>query len=123
MRCAEQGWSPSRSLAHPGSRIGGSTVLSGEHPGNRARPGMRLNRQQAGMALGDMEHDRPGLEQAGSACFIGRNLPARMQRQMGGPLHRAERNQTHRVSLARFSRFFERPAHARVTRQALAAIG
>jgi hypothetical protein len=34
----------------------------GEHPGDRARPGIRIVWQQARMALRDMEHDRPGLE-------------------------------------------------------------
>ena len=36
--------------------------LGGEHPGDRPRPGIRLVRQQAGMALRDMEHDRAGFE-------------------------------------------------------------
>ena len=100
MRCADQGLSLSRSLAFANSRIGGSTVPSGEHAGNRARPGIGLNRQQARMALRDVEHDRPGLEQAEIAFFIGRYLPERMQRQMGGLLHRLERNRAHLVRLA-----------------------
>ena len=40
----------------------------------------------AGMALRDVEHDRARLEQAEIALFVGRNLPERMQRQMGGML-------------------------------------
>ena len=39
-------------------------VKRGEHPCDRARPGIRIVRQQARMALGDMEHDRPGFETA-----------------------------------------------------------
>ena len=42
------------------------------------------------MALGDMEHDCPGLEQREIAFFVGRNLPERMKRQMGGLLHGLE---------------------------------
>ena len=72
------------------------------------------------MALGDMEHDRPCLEQREIAFFIGRNLAKRMKRQMRGFLHRTERNKANLVGLAHF---FKRPANARITRQSLAAIG
>jgi hypothetical protein len=72
------------------------------------------------MALRDMEHDRPRLEQAEIAFFVGRNLPERMKRQMCGFLHRPERNKT---NLVRLAHFFQRPANARITRQSLAAIG
>ena len=48
------------------------------------------------MALRDMKHDRPGLEQREIAFLIGRNLPERMERQMRGFLHRA--NETRRTS-------------------------
>jgi hypothetical protein len=72
------------------------------------------------MALGDMEHDRPCLEQSEIAFLIGRNLTERMQRPMRGFLHRLERNKTNLVGLADF---FKRPANARITRQSLAAIG
>jgi hypothetical protein len=72
------------------------------------------------MALGDMEHDRPRLEQGKIAFFIGRNLPERMKRSMRGFLHRTERNKT---NLVRLAHFFKRPANAHVTRQSLAAIG
>src|SRR5829696_5676094 len=71
------------------------------------------------MALRDMEHDRPRLEQDEITFFIGRNLPERMQCEMRGFLHRFERKKTHVVRLADF---FERPANAHVTRQSLAAI-
>jgi hypothetical protein len=72
------------------------------------------------MALGDMEDDRPGLEQGEIAFLVGRNLAERMKRQMRGFLHRAERNKANLVGLAHF---FKRPANARIARQSLAAIG
>jgi hypothetical protein len=72
------------------------------------------------MALGDVEDDRAGLEQGQAAFLIGRDLAERMQRQVRGLLHRAEGHQAH---LVRQARFFERPAHARVARQSLAAVG
>ena len=72
------------------------------------------------MALGDMEHDRAGLEQGEIALLIGRNLPERMQRKMGGLLHRRERHQADVVGLAHF---LERPANAHVARLPLAAVG
>src|SRR5882757_53301 len=75
---------------------------------------------QAGVALRGMEHDRPRLLQAEIAFFVGRNLPERMKRQMGGFLHRPERNKT---NLVRLAHFFQRPANARITRQSLAAVG
>ena len=68
------------------------------------------------MTLGDMEHDRAGLEQGEIAFFIGWNLPERMKREMGGFLHRGERNKANVVGLAHF---FERPANAHVARQPL----
>ena len=72
------------------------------------------------MALCDMEHDRPRLEQRKITLFIGRNLPERMKRSMRGFLHRPERNKT---NLVRLAHFFKRPANAHVTRQSPAAIG
>src|ERR1700730_9728397 len=72
------------------------------------------------MALRDMEHDRPRLEQGEIAFFIGRNLPERMERTMRGFLHLSERNKTNAVGLAHF---FKCPANAHVTRESLAAIG
>src|ERR1700679_41123 len=72
------------------------------------------------MALCDMEHDRPRLEQGKIAFFIGRNLPEGMKRSMLGFLHRTERNKT---NLVRLAHFFKRPANAHVTRQSPAAIG
>src|SRR3546814_9364312 len=38
-------------------------VERGKHPCDRACPGIGIVRQQAGMTLGDMEHDRPRIEQ------------------------------------------------------------
>jgi predicted mannosyl-3-phosphoglycerate phosphatase (HAD superfamily) len=79
-----------------------------------------LVRQQARVALGNMQHDRPCLEQSDIAFLIGRNLAERMKRPMRWFLHRTERNETNLVGLAHF---FERPANTRITRQSLAAIG
>ena len=72
------------------------------------------------MALGDVEHDRPRLEQGEIAFFIGGNLPERMKRPMGGFLHRSERKQT---NVVRLTHFLKGPANAHVTRQSPAAIG
>ena len=72
------------------------------------------------MALGDVEDDRPCLEQGEVAFLIGRNLAERMKRQMRGFLHRPKRDKANLVGLAHF---LERPANARITRQSLAAIG
>src|SRR5438270_612947 len=72
------------------------------------------------MALGDMEHDRPCLEQGEVAFLIGRNLAERMKCQMRGFLHRAKRNKANLVGL---THFLKRPANARITRQSFAAIG
>src|SRR5215212_11068359 len=71
------------------------------------------------MALRDVEHDRPRLEQGEIAFFVGRNLPERMKRQMRGLLHRPERN---KANLVRLAYFLQRPANPRITRQSLAAI-
>jgi hypothetical protein len=38
-------------------------VERGEHPGDRACPGIRIAGQKARMALRDMQQDRPRLEQ------------------------------------------------------------
>ncbi len=51
------------------------------------RPGIRIVWQQARVALRDMEYDRPGLEQAETAFFKGRNLSKRVKRQMCGFFH------------------------------------
>src|SRR6202163_1437308 len=72
------------------------------------------------MALRDMEHDRPRLEQGEIAFFIGWHLPERMERTMRRFLHLSERRKT---NLVRLAHFFKRPANAHVTRQSLAAIG
>src|SRR4029079_5892322 len=95
-------------------------IERGEHPCDRARPGIGIVRQQARMALGDMEHDRPYLEPGEIAFLVGWNLTERVKRQMSGFLHRAERNKANLVGLAHF---FKRPAHTSVTRQSLDAIG
>ena len=72
------------------------------------------------MALGDVEHDGPRLEQDELAFLVGRDLAERMQRQVRRLLHRPERNQANLVGLAHL---FQRPANARVARQSLAAVG
>jgi len=71
------------------------------------------------LALGDMEHDRPCLEQGEIAFLVGRNLAERMKGQVRGFLHRTKRNKANLVGLAHF---FKRPANAHITRQSLAAI-
>ena len=40
------------------------------------------------MLLGDVQHDRSGLEQGQTVLFISRNLPERLKRLMRGLLHR-----------------------------------
>ena len=72
------------------------------------------------MALRDMEHDRPRLEQGKIAFLIGRNLPEGMKRTMRRLFHLAERNKTDVVRLAHF---LERPANAHVTCLSPAAVG
>ena len=72
------------------------------------------------MMLGDMEHDRPRLEEAEAAFFVGRNLPEGMQRLMRGFLHLSERNKSNVVRLAYF---FKRPANAHVSGQPPTLIG
>ena len=115
-----QGLSPSRNFAVTSSRIGGSTVLSAaKHPHDRAGAGIRIVRQQARMALGDMQDDRAGFEQDEIAFLVGGDLAKRMPRQMRGLLHRLERKMT---NVAGLRRFFERPAHARIARQSHATI-
>ena len=69
-------------------------------------------RQQARIALADMEDDRPRLEQGEIAFLIGRNLAERMKRQMREFLHRPKRNEAHLIGLAHF---LKRPAN-RVSR-------
>src|ERR1700728_1375363 len=71
------------------------------------------------MVVGDMENDRPSLEQGEIAFFICRNLPERMKREMRGFLHLGEREKT---DLVRLASLFKCPANAHVTRQSLAAI-
>jgi len=58
------------------------------------------------MALRDVEHNRPRLEQGEIPLFIGRYLPEWMKREMRRFLHRFERQKANVVGLAHF---FERP--------------
>ena len=120
-RSACQGLSPSVNVVCSSSTIGGSTVLSAANIQVIARArAFASSGSRPAWCCGDMEHDRPRLEQGEIAFFIGRDLPERMQRQMRGLLHLFERNQANVVGLAHF---FERPANAHVPRQSLAAIG
>ncbi len=95
-------------------------VERGEDPGDRPRPCAGVIGQQARVMLGNVEDDRAGLEQGEIALFVGGNLAERMQGQMRRFLHRAERHQTNLVGQARF---LQRPAHARIAGQSLAAVG
>src|SRR5262245_52895712 len=95
-------------------------VDRGEHPSDRARPGIGVIRQKTRMALCDMQDDRPCLEQGEIAFLIGRDLAERMKSQMRGLLHRAKRN---KANLVGFAHLLKRPANARITRQSPAAIG
>src|SRR5690606_5700852 len=86
-------------------------VERGKHPCDRTRPGIRIAREQAGMALRDMKHDRPRLEQDELTVLIRRNLPEWVQRAMLGLLHRFERD---KANVVRLTHFLERPANAHV---------
>ena len=77
-------------------------------------------RQQALMALGDMQHDGSGLEQGEAFFLIGRNLAERIDRQVRRLFQRRKRHQPH---LIRPPRFLQRPTHPGVARQPFAAIG
>jgi hypothetical protein len=58
------------------SRIGGSTVFSAANiQRDRPRACIGIVWQQAGMALGDMEHDGPGFGQGEIAFLIDGDLP------------------------------------------------
>src|SRR5437868_133927 len=72
-RSARQGLSLSRSFTVTRSRIGGSTVLSAANIHVIARARIGFGRKQARTALGDMEHDGPGLEQHEIAFLVGRD--------------------------------------------------
>src|SRR5262249_2059661 len=71
------------------------------------------------MTVGDVEHDRPRLEQGEITFLIGRDLPKWLEREMRAFLHRTERD---KANLIRLTYFFKRPANARIPRQAPAAI-
>src|SRR4051794_20756740 len=90
-----------------------------KHPSDRARPGIGVVRQKACMALGDVEDDRPCLEQGEVAFLIGRYLAERMKSQMRRFRHRTERN---KANLVGFAHFLKRPANAHIARQSPTAI-
>src|SRR4029079_14983060 len=121
MRCADQGLSPSRSLAVASSRIGGSTVLSAAniHVIARARA-LASSGSRPAWRSAIWNTIAPCLEQGEIAFLVGWNPTERVKRQMSGFLHRAERN---KANLVGWAHFFKRPAHTSVTRQSLAAIG
>ena len=81
MRCADQGLSPCPLVALKEPSASGfkdrrfHRVERGKHPCDRARPGIGIVRQQARMALRDVEHDRPRLEPAEIAFFTGKLQP------------------------------------------------
>jgi hypothetical protein len=64
-----------------------------------ARSRIGIVRQQARMALGDMEHDRACLEQGEITFLIGRNLAERMKRLMARvpSSHGTKQGEPHRV--------------------------
>ena len=120
-RSSAQGLSPSTNLTVTSSRIGGSTVLSAANIQVIARArALASSGNSPRMVLGDVEDDRAGLEQRKIAFLIGRNQAERMKAQMRGFLLRAKRDKANLVGLAHL---FQRPANARIARQALAAIG
>ena len=84
-----------------------------------ARPSVGIFRQQASVALSDVEDDRTGLRQCEVAVLKGQNLTERMKCEMRAFLHRIERNKTHLVELAHF---FKGPANACITRQSFSTI-
>jgi len=70
--------------------------------------------------FGQVQDDRAGFKQPQIAFLIGGNLAERVPRTMRGFLHLGERQQLHVVGDAQF---LQRPAHAHVAGQALAAVG
>src|SRR3546814_19358077 len=94
-------------------------VEGGEHPGNRAYPGIRIGRQQASMMLRDMKDDRSRLKQDEIAFLIGRDLPARMKREMRWLFHLGEGN---KANVIRLANLFEGPANPHASREALPLI-
>src|ERR1700704_3676037 len=93
-----QGLSPSRSLAVPSSRIGGSTVLSAVniHVIARARPLVSSGSRPAWRSA-IWNTIAPRLEQGAFAFFTARNLPERMKHTTRGFLHLTERKKTNFV--------------------------
>ena len=71
------------------------------------------------MALCNMKHDGPRLDQREIAFLICQNLPEGWKRLMRGLLHGLERDEVHVVRLADF---LKRPTHADALGQSLAII-
>ena len=53
-----------------------------KHPGDGAGPAIGIDRQQALVPFGDMQHDRAGFEQHQVAVLIGRDLSEGLKRHM-----------------------------------------
>src|SRR3546814_3463257 len=79
-------------------------VEGGEHPGNRAYPGIRIGPQQASMMLRDMKDDRSRLKQDEIAFLIGRDLPERMKREMRWLFHLGEGNKANVIRARKSTR-------------------
>src|SRR3546814_11543629 len=67
-------------------------VEGGEHPGNRAYPGIRIGPTQASMILRDMKDDRSRLKQDEIASLNGRDLPERNKHELPRLFHPRDRN-------------------------------
>jgi hypothetical protein len=94
-------------------------VERGEHPHDGARPGIRILRQQAPMALRDVENDRSRLEEDEIAFLIAGNLSEGLHRAVRRFLHGLERNE---ADVIRLADFLKRPTDAHVARQPPPAI-
>ena len=82
-----------------------------EHPAYRLSPRDLVGRQQAGVALGDVKHDGPGLEQGDVAVFIGWDLTEGLEAEVRRFLHLFKRDETHIIRLADF---LQRPTDAHI---------
>lgn len=100
--------------------MGGYRIQRGEHPHDCAHARIRTDGEQAGMLFGQVQDDRAGFEQDLVALLPGGNLSEGIPRQVGRLLHFGEGQQLHVIGHAQF---LQRPAHAHVTGQALAAVG
>ena len=72
------------------------------------------------MTLGDVESDRPRLEQGEITLLVGRDLIERMPCEMSGLFYLRERQQP---NIIRLTDFFKRPPEAHIARRSMSAIG